>query len=102
MRPGLNERQEDGIWTSLKEKLSLSMWFTDFGAFSFCRILTDVGGMCEGKKKEKEKNNKKKNKMSKMCNRSCFDLITCTLIIVYYDDGMTECTEDDWQLSPEC
>lgn len=45
---------------------------------------------------------KRKQKQNKMCNQSSFDLITCTLIIMYYDDGMTECTEDDWQLSPEC
>lgn len=64
-------------------------------SFRFCRILTDVGSMYGEKKPEQN---------VKMCTQSCCGLITCTLIIVYYDDDddMTECTEDDWQLSWQC
>lgn len=83
-------RQRDG-----KQDLDLSEGQTLFTkpvcrlwSFQFCRILTEVGGMYKKKKVKQPR---------APCTQSCCGLIKCTFIIVYYDDDMTECTEDDWR-----
>lgn len=93
-RAGPTERQEAGsgpLWrtNSLCESglRTLKLW-----------VLQDFDGRRRhvwGKKTTTERN-------VEVCTQPRCGLITCTLIIVYYDDDMTECTEDDWQLSLEC
>lgn len=95
LESGLSRRRDRKQDLDLSEGQTLFMNLVcGLWSFQFCRILTDVGGMCEKKTTTKQN--------VKTCTQSCCGLITCTLIIVYYDDDMTECIEDDWQLSLEC
>lgn len=54
---------------------------TDLWSFQFCRVLTDVGGAYE-------------TSQSTVHSAVVFNFIKCTFIVVYYDDDMTECTDD--------
>lgn len=50
-------------------------------SFQFYRVLTDAGGTY-------------KTSQSTMHFSVVFNFIKCTFIVVYYDDDMTECTDD--------
>lgn len=56
---------------------------TDFWSSHFCRILTELGGMY------------KQEQSRAPCTQTRHGFIKCTFIIVYNDDDMTECTDDD-------
>ncbi len=80
-----DRRTESRIWTFLKDELSVQIQITDSQSFQFCRILTDA----------LVKLNITERRALSQAAAVVFDFIKCTFIVVYYDDDMTECTDDD-------
>lgn len=78
-----NRGTESGI-EDLSEggTICIKTQITDFWSFQFCRILTEAGGMY------------KRKQLRVPCTQPSRSFMKCTLIVVYYDDDMTECTDD--------